>query len=65
MPSTIGVLRAMFSEPVRRISQSEITPPSTPPTKPQIAGTDATNPAFRIDMPRACTRYTGNQVMKK
>ncbi|SAJ22074.1 Uncharacterised protein [Enterobacter cloacae] len=56
MPSTIGVLRAIFSEPVRRISQSEMTPPSTPPTKPQMAGTEATNPAFRIDIPRACTR---------
>ena len=56
IPSTIGVLRAMFSEPVRRINQSEITPPSTPPTKPHTAGMEATKPALRIDMPRACTR---------
>ncbi|MNM87996.1 hypothetical protein D3C81_1001930 [compost metagenome] len=44
---------------------SEITPPNTPPMKPQMAGREATKPAFRIDMPRACTRYTGNQVRKK
>ena len=56
MPITIGVLRAMFSDPVRRIIQSEIIPPSTPPIKPQTAGTEATKPAFRIDIPRACTR---------
>ena len=30
-----------------------------------MTGSEATNPACRIDMPRACTRYTGNQVMKK
>lgn len=35
------------------------------PVKPQMAGIEATMPAFRIDRPRSFTRYTGNQVMKK
>lgn len=65
MPSTIGTLRATDSEAPRRSSASEMMPPRMPPRKPHTAGIDATKPAFRIDMPRACTRYTGNHVMKK
>jgi hypothetical protein len=56
MPPTIGALRARVSEWPRRISASDSTPPSTPPENPQIAGSEATRPACRIVMPRACTR---------
>ncbi|MNC32148.1 hypothetical protein D3C75_804920 [compost metagenome] len=64
-PQTIGSLREKVSELPRRNSQSEITPPSTPPMKPQTAGSEAMKPALRMVMPRSCTRYTGNQVRKK
>ena len=56
MPSTIGVFRAKVSEAGFSQQASEITPPSTPPMKPQMAGTEAMRPAFRIDMPRCWTR---------
>ena len=65
MPSTMGTLRAVESEQPRRKRKSEITPPRMPPAKPKSAGTEAAKPALRMDMPRACTRYTGNQVIKK
>lgn len=40
-------------------------PPSTPPAKPQIAGSAATKPAVRMEKPRSLTRKTGNHVRKK
>ena len=47
-PHTIGSLREKVSELPRRSNQSEITPPSTPPMKPQIAGSEAMNPAGEL-----------------
>ena len=58
-------MRATDSDAPLRSSASEMIPPRMPPRKPHTAGIDATKPALRIDMPRACTRYTGNHVMKK
>src|SRR5215217_5701995 len=63
-PTTIGTLRAVPSEAPRRTIRSDKTPELSTPTNAARNGSDARNPAFTKLMPRACTRYVGNQVRK-
>src|SRR5215208_7696372 len=63
-PATIGTLRAVPSVAPRRTIASESTPEQSTPTNAARKGSDARNPAFTKLIPRACTRYVGNQVRK-
>src|SRR5215207_4186073 len=63
-PATIGILRAVPSEAPRRTIASDRTPEQSTPTNAARKGTDARNPAFTKLIPRAWTRYVGNQVRK-
>ena len=54
MPPTMGVLRATDSEPLRSIIGNDAAQNAA--EESADAGKEATKPALRMDMPRACTR---------
>src|SRR4051812_13411176 len=64
IPVMIGTLRATLSEAPRRSIVSDSTPEHNTPTNAPRKGSEARKPAFTKAMPRAWTRYVGNQVRK-
>jgi hypothetical protein len=56
MPPTMGILRAAVRLKPFFSRESEMAPPRMPPRKPPRAGSTATKPTLRMDMPRDLTR---------
>src|SRR5436189_905139 len=61
---TMGTLRAVPSDAPLRTIASDRSPELSTPTNAARKGSEAKNPAFTKLIPRACTRYVGNQVRK-